>query len=233
MFHILCFIQQTFLQEAVSYLNIKFFFSIVIDAPIPILEHLASYGFIVAGNEDTMSGYGTSSSETLDFMIKINEEKNNIFFNKIEIDNVGISGHSQGGAGAINAVTKFQNSKNYKALFTASCMSDYFADTKCYEIKMINIPYFAITSNGFFDESCIGLTNKNFDILNENLINVCAVRKGVNHGDMLWAGDGYMTAWFCYILKGDKKAKEIFCGKHPEIENNNLKDNVRRKNCEN
>ena len=47
---------------------------------IPVMEHLASYGFIFAGIEDIMSGYSVSSSEKLEFIIKINSEKNNLFF---------------------------------------------------------------------------------------------------------------------------------------------------------
>lgn len=49
---------------------------------------------------------------------------------------------------------------------------------------------------------------------------IIARRKGKDHGDMLRAGDAYMTAWFAYWLKGDAKAGAAFLGNNPELANN-------------
>ena len=44
-----------------------------------IYEHLASWGFIVAGNEDEHSRTGASSAATLDFILSLNEESAKCF----------------------------------------------------------------------------------------------------------------------------------------------------------
>lgn len=69
----------------------------------PFFEHLASWGFIVVGNEDRMTGTGASCGATLDRMLQLNGE-NGPLHDKIDTDSIGIAGFSQGGAGAINAV---------------------------------------------------------------------------------------------------------------------------------
>ena len=49
-----------------------------------IYEHLASWGFIVAGNEDEHSRTGASSAATLDFILSLNEDPQSIFYDRID-----------------------------------------------------------------------------------------------------------------------------------------------------
>ena len=72
----------------------------------PYFERLASWGFIVVGNDDRQAGTGISTSLTLDYMLEQNKNSNSLFYEKIDIQNIGIIGYSQGGAGAIRAVTE-------------------------------------------------------------------------------------------------------------------------------
>ncbi|WP_294188357.1 hypothetical protein [uncultured Clostridium sp.] len=64
-----------------------------------IFEHLASWGFIVVGNEDGESWNGNSTSQTLDYILSLNDDVNSIFNKKINVDAIGVAGHSQGGVG--------------------------------------------------------------------------------------------------------------------------------------
>lgn len=64
-----------------------------------IFDHLASWGFIVMGNEDKNSWEGVSSSESLAFMLDSNNDTSSIFCGKIDTANIGITGHSQRGVG--------------------------------------------------------------------------------------------------------------------------------------
>lgn len=64
-----------------------------------VFEHLASWGFVVIGNDDKDSFRGDSSSYALAILDKFNLDKNSIFYNKLDTNNAGISGHSQGGVG--------------------------------------------------------------------------------------------------------------------------------------
>ena len=85
-----------------------------------VFEHLASFGFVVIGNDDKESWSGLSSSQSLAVLDNLNSDKNSIFFNKLDTKNAGISGHSQGGVGAINGATRFANSHQFKAVYTSS-----------------------------------------------------------------------------------------------------------------
>ena len=85
-----------------------------------LFQHLASWGFIVIGNEDPGSGNGSSSDKSVAFLLKQNEDKTSPIYHKADINDIGISGHSQGGAGVFNAITNAKYGKYYK---TAVAMS--------------------------------------------------------------------------------------------------------------
>ena len=90
-------------------------------------ERLASWGFIVVGNDDRQSGTGISTSQTLDYMLEQDQNPDSLFYEKIDAINIGIAGYSQGGAGAVRAVTEYENSGLYKTIFTGSAAHSYLA----------------------------------------------------------------------------------------------------------
>ena len=49
-----------------------------------------------------------------------------------------------------------------------------------------------------------------------------ARRTGVGHGQMLYTADGYVTAWFMWLLQGDETAAQAFTGGAPELLSNPL-----------
>ncbi|WP_196000440.1 alpha/beta hydrolase [Clostridium sp. 1001271B_151109_B4] len=188
-------------------------------------EHLASWGFVVIGNDDANSASGKSSSITLDYILSLNSNEESIFFNKLDITNVGISGHSQGGVGAINAVTEFDNSNVFTSIYTASTTSIELANALewNYDVTKISIPYFMVAGTGKVDAETIAPLEsmvKNYMNLNSNIKAVMARRKNTDHGDMLLYADGYMTAWFRYTLMNDDEAGKVFLGDSAEILSN-------------
>ena len=78
----------------------------------------------------------------MDYILDIKNDS--ILYNKIDITNIGIIGYSQGGAGAIRAVTEFENGKYYKTMFTGSAAYPFLANNMgwSYDISKVNIPYF-------------------------------------------------------------------------------------------
>ena len=52
-----------------------------------------------------------------------------------------------------------------------------------------------------------------------------AVRTGQGHGEMLYAADGYVTAWFMWYLQHDTEAAKAFVGSTAEIVNNPIYQN--------
>lgn len=207
-----------------------------------VFKHLASWGFIVVGNEDENSRTGASTSASLDFMLKLNEDRESDFYGKIDVDNIGVSGHSQGGVGAINAVTNQQNGGYYKAMYTASATSSFWGQEDelgtewSYDVSKISIPYFMVAGTGYFDAGTAeDITAKegqgicplwsmieNYTGIPNTVTKVMARRVNTDHGDMLTHTDGYMTAWFMWLLQGDEEAAKAFIGDNAEIMGNSL-----------
>jgi hypothetical protein len=199
----------------------------------PLFKHLASWGFIVIGNDDKNSWNGLSSSQSLEFILSENENRNSIFYQKVNTNQIGISGHSQGGVGAINAVTNYENGKFYRSVFGAStCKLSLALRLKwSYDISKINIPYFSIAGTGPIDTGSgkddpyggiVPLTSmvENFNKLPKNITAIRARLKNADHDETLYQADGYMTAWFLYTLTNDNEAKQVFTGAHPELMQN-------------
>jgi len=207
-----------------------------------VFKHLASWGFIVIGNDDKSSWSGESSAESLDLILAENNNKNSIFYQKVNTKQIGISGHSQGGVAVINAVTNQKNGRYYSSIFSASTTKHALAiGLKWpYDISKVNIPYFAVAGTGAFDAGNENDTDsgiaplwsmkENFDLLRSSAVAIIARRKNVDHGEMLYKADGYMTAWFFYTLLGDQTAAKVFKGTNPEIKNNDLWQDVNIKN---
>lgn len=68
-----------------------------------ILTHLASHGFIVAAANTSNAGDGSQMIACLDAVLAEHATPGSAFFQHVDPDRVGASGHSQGGAGAIMA----------------------------------------------------------------------------------------------------------------------------------
>lgn len=206
----------------------------------PFFKHLASWGFIVIGNEDENTRTGLSSSLALDFMLAQNADKTSIFYGKIDVNNIGITGHSQGGVGAINAVTNQNNGSYYTAMFTASATSRYWGQDSVYgeewryDVSKVKIPYFMCAGTGAWDSGSaenieptkgqgicpLWSITENYEAISNDVPKVMARRTGKDHTDMLVEPDAYMTAWFMYILKDDEEAGKAFFGGNAEILSN-------------
>lgn len=119
----------------------------------PVLERLASWGFVVIANDDGTSWSGLSSSQSLTKLDELNTDKSSVFYQKLDTNNAGITGHSQGGVGAINAATEFANSYQFKSIHTASTTKLPLAQQLGwnYYVNKISVPYFAVAGTGGVD----------------------------------------------------------------------------------
>ena len=203
----------------------------------PFFPRLASWGFIVVGNEDGQTGNGKTASLTLDFMLDLPSDS--VLFDKIDFDSMGIIGYSQGGAGAICAVTNYENGALYKAMFTGSAAYPTLAKNMgwAYDASQIAIPYFMAAGTGKSDDSGndpetsyggvspLSALIANYDSIADDVPKVRARAVGAEHEQMLIRSDGYMTAWMLYRLTGDETAGSVFDGADAEIlQNANWQD---------
>lgn len=191
-----------------------------------VFKHLASWGFIVAGNYDPNPGNGLSMDDTLSFLLEEKDNPESIFYNKIDEENIGIAGHSQGGAAVLAAISLCGHKDVYKC---AAALSPAQEDISrplgwTYDLEKIQIPVMlaAGTETEFENQVVIPLKalNSMYDKLPAQ--KVMMRRIGMEHGGMLYTADGYVTAWFMYHLKEDKEAGKAFLGENPEILENDL-----------
>lgn len=68
-----------------------------------LLSEIAMEGYIVAANSDLFCGNGKSQAETVNYIINKSNKKNGLFYNKVDAENIGAVGHSQGGRSTVNA----------------------------------------------------------------------------------------------------------------------------------
>lgn len=198
-------------------------------------ERLASWGFIVAGNDDRQSGTGLSASKTLNQLLSMNETNDNVLYNKVSQENIGIVGYSQGGSGAINAVIAFDNSNRFKTIFTGSAAYSVLSKNMGwgYDISKVNIPYFMTAGTGNSDDTGISDTSseyggvaplssliENYNSITNEVFKIRARVVGAEHDEIQNKTDGYMTAWMLYQLQNDKDASTVFIGDDADILNN-------------
>lgn len=198
----------------------------------PQFEQMASWGFIIVGTQDKGTGKGETTITTLNYMLSENQNSKSVFYNKIDVDNIGISGFSQGGAATIRAAYMFEESKYFKTAVPLSPVSEKTAEDMTdypYDISNITCPILMLagTSGDFETETVIPITemNKMYDKITTP--KVMARRVGMTHDDMMYKAGGYVVAWFMWHLQGDTVAAKAFIGENPEILSNDRYQNQR------
>lgn len=195
-----------------------------------LFKHLASWGFVVIGNDDGSTGFGKSADETIDLIISENSNSNSIFYGKLDLDNIGITGHSQGGAGVFTATSIMEHKDKYKTAVALSPTHEEMAHQFGwkYDLTKINIPILMIAgTNGDFETEAVIPIEKMIKMYNKIPSSKVMLRRiGAEHGQMLYSADGYVTAWFMWQLQGDEEASRAFVGENPEILRNSLYKDV-------
>ncbi len=99
-----------------------------------LFRHLASWGFIVLGNEDPGTFSGDSTDATLAWLLEQNGDPDSVFYQKVDTAHMGLSGHSQGGVGVFNAISEQPNGGLYTCAVSLSPTQEDLA-------AALNIPY--------------------------------------------------------------------------------------------
>ena len=78
------------------------------------------------------------------------QDKESLFYQKVDFSNVGIVGHSQGGVGVINAVTNTAHKDIYKTAVSLSPANKELADnlTWNHDATKVNVPILLISGAG-------------------------------------------------------------------------------------
>lgn len=200
------------------------------------MEHLASWGYVVIGNMDKQTGTGASISQTLDEFLDLASKPDNEFYGKIDTSKIAIAGYSQGAYGTVMAATAYPNSHIYKAIYLCSCPQKQLGINFKWgtsDFSKINAPLLMLAGTGNWDSKIISpeeAFQANFDETTGDFPVLAARHTHEDHEDMGGEGDAYMTAWFCYFLKGDSTAGKAFTGDDAEILKNTERwNNIKRK----
>ncbi len=187
----------------------------------PVFEHLASWGFIAAGNEDPSSWEGKKTDATLSWLLNANKDRESVFFGKVDLGRIGVTGHSQGGVGVYNTINNTEHKDLYKCAVALSPTQEELA-------RLLKIPYDPSKTAIPIFMLCAA---ENDVITPEDMASsyakvaapkAMAVRTGAGHGEMLYSADGYVTAWFMWQLQGDADAAKAFSGPDAELPANPL-----------
>lgn len=193
-------------------------------------RHYASWGFIVVGTEEeyAWNGFGAEMSvrhlERLNGLRQTEEGKANPFYQKVDLERMGIVGHSQGGVGVLNAITAQEHGDLYQAAVSLSPTNKDLASALewSYDASHVDIPVMLLSGAGGGDDWVV--TGEQLEQIYGDIAGskVMARRKDTGHGEMLYASNGCVTAWFMWLLQGDEEASAIFTGIAPDILENPL-----------
>ena len=190
-------------------------------------ELYASWGFIAVGNQHKTTGSGQSTIDTLNYMLKQNDNPDSIFYHKIDVDCIGITGFSQGGAAVFNALTKFDEAIFFRAAAPLSPVYEEGANTKTdygYDITDVKCPVFMLGgTEGDFELKVVLPAEEMFKMYDRMTVpKVMARRVGMDHDHMMYSAGGYVIAWFRWQLMNDPEAAQVFTGDAPELMANPL-----------
>ena len=194
-----------------------------------VAKHYASWGFIVIGTEENNAWNAFGAEMSIRYLEKMNENQKiedteSIFYQRIDFDNVGIFGHSQGGVGVINAITDTKHKDIYKCAVSLSPTNKTLAHNLFwdYDASLISVPILLVSGEGGGDDWVV-TGEQLVEIYNDIHTNKIAMRrKSTPHNEVLYKPDGYITAWFMYYLQNDEEAAKAFTGENPEIMLNEL-----------
>lgn len=162
-------------------------------------RHLASWGFIVLGNEGPSTCTGASADAILAYLLEENDDPGSVFYQMVDLDSIGISGHSQGGVGVFNAINGQEHSDMYTCAVSISPTEWAVACAigMTYDPSRADIPIMILAGA---ENDVIGPEGAKFlfDAATSDM--VVALKPGTDHGQMFYCADGYVTAWFMWQL---------------------------------
>ncbi|HEY8525025.1 MAG TPA: hypothetical protein VIL48_08690 [Acidimicrobiales bacterium] len=166
------------------------------------LRHLASHGFIVAAANTSNAGSGREMLQGLEQLRTWNSQAGNRFNGRVDLQNVGSTGHSQGGGGAINAA-KDPGVKTTAPLEPWSQNQSGLQDSD-------TAIFFAGQNDTIVPPSTVRARYTGVDIAA-----AYAELAGATHFTAVGNVGGFRgpaTAWFRWQLMGDTNARSLFVG---------------------
>ena len=172
-----------------------------------LLNHLASYGFVVGAANTPNAGSGTEMLSCLDWLTKENEREGSAYKGKLDLSKVGATGHSQGGGGALMA------GRDPRVTVTAPLMPGARRSDPAEVSGKQHGPMLLLS--GGVDTMAPPETSQKPLFEAANMPVTWLTEKDAGHLAAMRDAGPYraaLTAWFLYQLTGDQKAGAMFKG---------------------
>lgn len=167
-----------------------------------LLIELAKGKYIVIANTETMSADGTAQLGSVDFLIAQNKDSSSIFYNKINVNKIGLAGHSQGGRSSVNAAA---------ADSRIDCVVSFAGSNFDYEAEKLSVPTFFIGGSADMIVNAKQWLVPAYDACKGPAVYAC--KKDAIHTRCCTNPteySGYALSWFDAWLKNDANALKKF-----------------------
>ena len=151
----------------------------------------------------------TKAEAALVWLLEQNSGPDSVFYQKVDTEHIGISGHSQGGVAVFNAVREQPHGELYTCAVSLSPTGWELAMAIGleYDPSKMTTPALILAApenDVIIPDGVKGLS----DVIPDGTVR--ALRPGMDHGKMLYSADGYVTAWFMWLLQGGQEAANPF-----------------------
>ncbi|HWL44768.1 MAG TPA: hypothetical protein VNQ73_17635 [Ilumatobacter sp.] len=186
-----------------------------------LLDHLASWGFVVVASTSTQTGTGAEILAGARAMVAADADPASPFFGTIDTGNVAAVGHSQGAGGSVRASIAGSDLITTTVPIALPAQIWVSKPADAYDVTQLTAPVFFV--GGSLDL-----------LISSALVNVgyyhqvpgaaaVAMLRWADHNTIQGTGGrflGYITAWLRYQLAGDPVAATAFTGATPEFRTN-------------
>lgn len=173
-----------------------------------LLNHWASHGFVVIAANTSNPGSGDEMVACLDYLVSQNARSTGTYSGKLNVNRVGVSGHSQGGGGTIMA--------GRDSRFTVTAPFQPYVRGLGHRTSSQsnqNGPMFLMTGSS---DTLAGPTLNGAPVFrNANVPVFWGNLRGAGHFEPVGDGGDYRgpsTAWYRFHLMGDSNAESMFYG---------------------
>lgn len=167
-----------------------------------LLSKIAAGGYIVVTNTNMMSADGTAQIGSIDYIIAQNTNPDSIFYGKVDTENIGVAGHSQGGRSSVNAAV---------ADSRIDCVMSIAGSNYKSEAKKLSTP--TLFTTGSLDSIVMpAMWVKPAYQACKGTAVYASLKNGVHTSCVLDPDKyaGYAVQWFDAFLKNDAAAKKVF-----------------------
>lgn len=167
-----------------------------------LLKAIAEGGYVVIANAETMAADGTAQRASIDFILSENNSDSSLFYKKIDKNNIGAAGHSQGGRSSVNAAVADER---------IECVLSLAGSNYDYEAEPLSTPTFFVAGSSDMVVDAGMWIEPAYEICKgpavyASLDGAIHTRCCTNPSDY----SGYAIEWFDAWLKNDADALKTF-----------------------